>query len=122
MPKQNLVKKKKIQDHLAEWKTANECIDIFSTKCKDHRGPLRSVEELDRLAKSYSDKYIYIYIYIYILYIYILYIYIYTYIHVFLSCFLSFRTFTLHKTAGKEGDYPFISSLPLALASETLRH
>ena len=58
MPKQNVVQKKKIQDHLAEWKTANECIDIFSTKCKDHRGPLRSVEELDRLAKSYSDKYI----------------------------------------------------------------
>ena len=66
MPKQNVVQKKKIQDHLAEWKTANGCIDIFSTKCKDHRGPLRSVEELDRLAKSYSDKYIYIYIYIYI--------------------------------------------------------
>ena len=108
MPKQNVVQKKKIQDHLAEWKTANGCIDIFSTKCKDHRGPLRSVEELDRLAKSYSDKYIYIYIYIHI--------------HIFLSCFLSFRTFTLHKTAGKEGDYPFISSLPLALASETLRH
>ena len=66
MPKQNVVQKKKIQDHLGEWKTANGRIDIFSTKCKDHRGPLRSVEELDRLAKSYSDKYIYIYIYIYI--------------------------------------------------------
>ena len=66
MPKQNVVQKKKIQDHLGEWKTANGRIDIFSTKCKDHRGSLRSVEELDRLAKSYSDKYIYIYIYTYI--------------------------------------------------------
>ena len=35
--------------------------------------------------------------------------------------FLS-RTFTIHGTAGKGGGYLFNSSLPLPLASQTLRH
>lgn len=49
-------KEKKIQDSLAKRKQANEFVDIILKKYKDHRGPLTSVEGLNRFIKNCSDQ------------------------------------------------------------------
>ena len=66
-----------------------------------------------------NNENVYIYIYIYI-YTYICIMYTYVYIYIFYVGFLS-RTFTIHRTTGEGGGYPFNSSLPFPPASQTLR-